>query len=170
MKGFQRSLRRAGVRQSNVAPSLHRYRQRALSVAVTDPGSANAPFTAVVGDFPEGNIVFLAGIGYFTLTRVSTGLAATFAGNISLGSAPTADATLNGAEVDLLPSTALQAAVAGVSTGNRLASSTAAVLDNTDGSLEINLNGFIADASISATDAFLLDANFALLYAVVMDD
>lgn len=170
MKGFQRSLRRAGLTQGGATPTIQRYKQRALSVSITDPGAANAPFTAVVGDFPQGNILFLGGIGYFQLTRVGTNLAATFGGNISLGSAATADATLNGAEVDLLPSTALVTAVAGVSAANRLANATAAMLDNTDGSLEINLNGFIADASISGNDAFLLNADIALAFAVLLDD
>lgn len=170
MKGLQRSLRRSGLRGNAATPVIHRVRRLGLPVSITDPGDANAGFTAVIGDLPEGNIGFLMGVGYFILTKNDADLTDTFTGNISVGTAPTADATLNGAEVDVLPSTAIQAAVAGVSSGNRLTNVTPLVLNNTDGSLELNLNGFIANAAISADAALLVDVDLHLVLAMLGDN
>lgn len=168
MKGLTRSLRRS-IR-APAAPLILPYKVRGLTIDVADPGGANAFFTGVLGDLPEGNILLLGAIGYFTLTRGDTDITATFTGNIAVGSAATADATLNGSEVDILPSTALAAGVSGVSSANRLANATAVMLNNTDGSLELNLNGFIADAAIAAASSLLVSADMSLLIAKMMDD
>lgn len=168
MKGLPRSTRRGPpLLQKLLKP---RYVIRAQQVTVTDPGSANAPFTAVLGDFPEGNLLFLGGIMNAQLTAVSGGITATFTGNIALGSAPTADATLNGSEVDIIASTAITTAVSSVSAYKRYANATAVMLDNTDGSLELNLNGFIADAAISANGVLSVDAMIELALVPLLDD
>lgn len=170
MKGFPYSL---GRNRAADVPAVvrRRFSFASLAASITDPGSANAPFTAVIpNDLPEGNIALLAAVGYITVTKNDADISATFGGNIAVGSAPTADATLNGAEVDILPSTALATGVAGVSADNRLTNVTPVMLNNTDGSLELNLNGFIADASISGDGAILMTGYVELAFAVMGDD
>lgn len=166
-KGLNRSLNRAkgsSMLKRIVCPIV------AKTATITDPGSANAPFTLVVGELPEGNILVHGAIAYLQLTRGDTDITTTFTGNVALGSAPTADATLNGSEVDLIASTAITAATSGVSATKRYSNATPVMLDNTDGSLEINLNGFIADAAISADSSVIVDGSVELLVSVLGDD
>lgn len=171
-KGYPRGLAR-GVAQSS------QLRRRLFiplvnkAVTITDPGGANAGWTVELGDFPEGNILFDGAVMNISLTKNDADLTDTFTGNVALGTAPTADATLNGSEVNLIPSTAITTAVAGVSAVKRYASTTTetgAIHDNTDGSLEVNLNGYIADAAISADAALLVNGWVCILYSVINDD
>lgn len=169
-KGLPRS-------QKHANPAITQAVKQAIAVknvAITVDGATGIGFgTAVLGDFPAGNIVILGCVSYIQITKVTAaGTTDTFTGNYSLGSAPTADSTLSGAEVDIIPSTALSAATAGVSPLTRGATTTAtAMLDNTDGSLEINLNVLIADASISANGQILrADGIIHILYSVLGDD
>jgi hypothetical protein len=95
----------------------------------------------------------------------------TFTGAFSIGSAPTADATLAGVEVDIVPQTTLSAATARVSPRTRAVNVTQFMLDNTDNSLEININVLIDDASVSANNnACLLNGEIQILYSVMLDD
>jgi hypothetical protein len=158
-KGLKRSAKKA-QRRTQMVPI------RALQIAITDPGSANAPFTAVVGGLPRGYIQFEGATASLQLTKVSGGLTDTFTGNIAAGTTPTADATLDGTDVNILPSTAITAASAGVSAAKRYSNVTPLLLDNSDGSLEINLNGFIADAAISADGVLQVDGFIEVAYTV----
>lgn len=129
--------------------------------------------TAVVADLPEGNILFLGAAFQGTLTKNTAGIVADFDGDISFGSAPTADTTLSGAEVDLIPSTSTPQAVSSVSTIRAVSTGTESgtILDNTDGSKEINVNVLIDDADVSADDQTLtLKGVLKLVYAVMLDD
>ena len=88
-----------------------------------------------------------------------------------IGSAPTADATLSGSEVDIIASTALGAATAGVSPRARGTNATQVILDNTDGSLELNLNLLIDDANISAdSQSLTASGELHIVYSVLGDD
>ena len=76
-------------------------------------------------------------------------------------------------EVDLIQSTALGAATAKVSPvarGTHAVAITGTVLDNTDGSLELNLNLLIDDANISGAADFTATGVVELSYIILGDD
>lgn len=107
--------------------------------------------TSVIRGLPEGNLLFLGAVAnlQFSGSGADANLADTWAGDYAIGTAPTADLTLAGAEVDIIPSTALAAATAEVSPITRGESTANAVMfDNTDGSLELNLQVLIDAADI----------------------
>lgn len=166
MKGLIRSLSRNPVRQA-----VRKQVVRLSNVAISVAGTTGVGFgSAVIGDLPEGNILVLGAVSYLQFTTVDADVQATFDGDYSIGSATTADAALAGAEVDIIPSTALGAATAGVSPVVRGAQGAQAVLDNTDGSLELNLNLLIDDANISGTGDFTVSGYVVLVYSVLGDD
>lgn len=164
MKGLPRSLAHANLGVSKNIP--------VRNLAVRTTGATGVGFgTAVIRDLPEGNILLLGAVAYLQFTKLDAGTLATFDGDYAIGSAPTADATLSGAEVDVIPSTAIGAATAGVSPLARGANATQVILDNTDGSLELNLNLLIDDASVSADDQdFTVSGVVTLAYIVLGDD
>lgn len=164
MKGLPRSLAHANIGVSRNIP--------VRNLAIRTTGATGVGYgTAVIRDLPEGNILLLGAIAYLQFTKLDAGTTATFDGNYAIGSAPTADATLSGAEVDIIPSTALGAATAGVSPMVRGANATQVMLDNTDGSLELNLNLLIDDAAVSADDQdFTVNGVVSLAYIVMGDD
>ena len=119
-------------------------------------GAAGIGFgSLVVGDFPAGNVLFLGAVSYMTFTGPTSGdLDDTWEGDYALGTTPASDATISVADEDIVPETALAAATAEVSPRTRATQADGAkagqVFDNTDGSLELNLNLLIDDANISA--------------------
>lgn len=149
MKGYFRGLSRGSASQQEVLRLRRRIND---TFTVTDPGAANAWFTRPALALPKGKFLLLGARFQFTLTGLDANTITTFGGNISLGSAATADATLNASEIDIIASTALAAAVAKVSTNdfNSTPTEHAKFIDNTAGTKVVNVNGFIADASISA--------------------
>ena len=170
MKGFIRALGRGRPQQRAVI----RQRVKVNGLAIQVDGATGVGWgPAVAGDFPEGNICFLGAVAYLQFTKAAgaSGITATFTGNYSIGSTPTADATLSTTDADIVGSTAISAATAGVSPVTRGTGVTAVILDNTDGSLELNLNLTIADAAISADDQDLtVTGSIDLIYAVMGDD
>jgi hypothetical protein len=168
MKGLIRALSRGPAQNQ----AVRRQRVKLNALAIRTSGAAGVGFgTAVIGDLPAGNILFLGAAAYLQFTKLDAGTIATFDGDYSVGSAATADASLTGAEVDIIPSTALGAATAGVSPMARGVNSTQTMLDNTDGSLELNLNLLIDDASVSADDQdFTVTGYVDLVYSVLGDD
>lgn len=148
---------------------------RISSVSVTVDGASGVGFgSAVIGDFPEGNIVFLGAVAYLTLTGpTSASLSDTWSGDFGVGTTPAGDATITAGDVDIIQSTAVGPAVAEVSPRTRathLAADVGEVHDNTDGSLELNLNVLVDDADISA-DGIVMTADGELFLAfVVMGD
>jgi len=143
---------------------------------VIDGASGVGVGTVVIGDFPEGNIHFMSAVSYLSVVGAGgqAGLSDTWAGDYGIGTTPAADATITAADVDIIPSTALAAATAEVSPRTRGASLTAApiaILDNTDGSLEINMNVLVDDADISAdTMLATLQGELEIAYMVMGDD
>lgn len=170
MKGFVRALTRGKPQNAPVVRQRVKLRNKPIQVnGLTGVGWG----TTVVGDLPDGNILFLGATAYlqFTKAAAASGIQAAFDGDYSIGSAPTADAALAGAEVDIVPSSALGAATAGVSPVARGANATQVMLDNTDGSLELNLNLLIDDANISADAQDLtVSGVIDLAYIVLGDD
>lgn len=169
MKGLVRSLSR-GASKDQVAKT------KAIVVedlAVTVDGATGVGFgTAVLGDFPEGNILFLGAVSYMQFAgAVTAGLLDTWEGDYSIGSTATADATLATTDVDIVASSPIAAATAELSPVTRGSGATQVILDNTDGSLELNLNLIIDDASISADDVVLtVNGVLHIAYIVLGDD
>lgn len=173
MKGLIRSLSR-GRSQLKQNVTRHKIRVENLSVTVSATGSAVGFGTAVAGDIPEGNILLLGAAAYLTLAGSGSdaNLVDTWNGDFAVGSAPDADGSLAGAEVDMLPSTAVGPAVAEVSPRTRSVNATQVMLDNTDGSLEMNLNVLIDAADITDDQSVILTVNgeIELVYIVLGDD
>lgn len=166
MKGLIRSLRNNQSRQPIVRKDIQ---VKALALSVD--GTSGVGFgSVVIGDLPQGNLLFLGATSYMRFTEADADVQDTFDGDYSIGTAATADASLSGAEVDIIPSTALGAATGGVSPRVRGANATPAMLDNTDGSLELNLNLLIDDANISGTGSFTVSGSLSLLFAILGDD
>lgn len=174
-KGLPRSLARSGAHGGSTSGVVKTIRVAAVALSVT--GATGVGWaTAVVGDFPQGNILLMGCTSYLQFTKgaAASGIQATFDGDYSLGTTPTADNTLSGTDVNVVPSTALGAAVAGVSPVVRGASSGGAmgtILDNTDGSLELNVNLLIDDANISAdAQPMTVSGTISIAYMVMLDD
>lgn len=169
-KGLRRSL--GGIASQPQKQTVIKQQVSLRNVAVTVAGLTGVGFgTAVIGDLPEGNVLFLGAVANLTVVGSGTGHVATFNGDFAIGTAPTADATLAGAEVNVIPSTAVGPAVANVAPVARGANATAAVIDNTDGSAELNLQLLIDDADISANGVvFTVSGELMLVYTMLLDD
>lgn len=171
-KGLARSLARGSIARQTVQKLI----QPVNGVALEVDGATGVGFgTAVVGDFPEGNILLLGAIAYMAFTGPgAAGLTDTWEGDFSIGTTPTADGALAGTEVDIIPSTPIAAATAEASPRTRgasVAAVTGVIHDNTDGSLEINLNLLVDDASISADNiAMTVQGELHVSFIVLGDD
>lgn len=164
MKGLPRSLAHANIGMSKNIP--------VRNLAIRTTGATGVGFgTAVIRDLPEGNLLLLGAVAYLQFTKLDAGTTDTFDGDYAIGSAATADADFGDAgEADIIPSTAIGAATAGVSPMARGANATQVILDNTDGSLELNLNLLIDDASVSADDQDFTVSGVVTLALIVLGD
>lgn len=172
-KGLPRSLSR-GVPQARPVIK-ERISVENVTVTVTATGAAIGFGSAVLGDFPEGNILLLGAVALlsFAGSGSDANLSDTWSGDYGVGSAPIADADLGDtADVDIIPSTALDTASAEAHGLTRGANATQVMLDNTDGSLEINLNVLIDAADIDDDESVDITVNGSLdiLYSVLGDD
>jgi hypothetical protein len=170
-KGLPRSMSRGAAARQEVIKQEFVIRG---TVAVTAAGAAVGFGTAVIGDLPEGNILLLGAVAYVQLAAsgVDPNIDATWDGDFSIGTAPTADVTLSGGEIDIIGSTALGAATAEVSPRVRAANGTQAIFDNTDNSLELNLNVLVDAVNIvdGATVNLTASGVLQLVYVVMLDD
>jgi hypothetical protein len=173
MHGLTRSLKRGGnLVKQNI--TRHTIKVRDLSLTVSATGAAVGFGTVVAGDIPEGNVMFLGAVGYlkFDGSGSDANLTADWEGDFSVGTTGTADVTLDGTDVDILPSTPLAAATAEQGVRTRAVNITGAIFDNTDGSLEINISALIDAADITDDQSVILTVNgeIELIYVVVLDD
>lgn len=170
-KGLPRYLARGGSRRKGIIKQTINI---SGTVSVTATGVSVGFGTSVIGDLPEGNILLLGAIAYVSLAGSGSdaNLDATWDGDFSIGTAPTADVTLRRSEVDIIGSTALGAATAEVSPRVRAVNATQAMFDNTDGSLELNLNVLIDAANIvdGSTVNLTASGTLQLVYVVMLDD
>jgi hypothetical protein len=150
-KGLKRSL--SGAVSTHV---IIKDLIKVSAVSLTVAGASGVGFGSIAaGDFPQGNILFLGCVAYMTFTGpISGSLSDTWAGDYGVGTTPASDGTITVGDVDIVSSTALAAATAEVSPRTRGVqndgSLAGVMFDNTDDSLEINLNLLIDDADISA--------------------
>jgi len=170
MKGLPRSTARAKQALAPVVKRTIPLRNFPIVVA----GATGVGFgSAVVMDLPEGNILLLGLVvnATFSKSAGATGVQDTFDGDFGLGTTPASDATITGGDVDLIASTALNAATAGVSPVKRATQATQAIIDNTANDLEINLNLLIDDANISAdAQTIYVNGDVVVAYIVMSDD
>lgn len=172
-KGLPRSHSRGEALKQDIIRQTFVAKDLALTVA----GAAGVGFgSAVLGGLPEGNILLLGATSYLTFTGpISGSLDDDWQGDYGIGSAPVADADLGDAsDDDFIPSTAIGAATVEVSPRTRGASGTTeggTILDNTDGSLELNVNLLVDDADIGADGlVFTVDGELHIAYIVLGDD
>jgi len=170
-KGLPRSLSRGDKRKQEIIKERIRI---SGSVSVLAAGAGVGFGTLVIGDFPEGNILFLGAVTNinFSGTGSDANLTATWNGDFGIGTEPDANGTLASTEVDIIASTAIGPAVAEIAPQVRGANATQAIFDNTDGSLEINLNVLIdaADITDAATVVLTITGELLLCYTVLGDD
>lgn len=168
MKGLPRSLARA----PKTAPALRRVtiNVKALQVTITDPGAAVGFGAAAFGTLPEGNVLIVGAIANLILSSASAGITSTFTSNFAVGTGATADATLSGNEVNIIPSTGTSAATAKVSPLTRGANSTAVMIDNTAKDQNLQMNITVPDASLTAGSVMQVDGVVHLAYVVLGDD
>ena len=138
--------------------------------------------TVVIGGLPEGNILFLGAVSYLTLTGpTSADLADDFQGDYSIGTAPNTDDELMFlTDSDIIVGTPIAAATAEVSPKTRSTTNHDAVdlgllskiFDNTDGSIELNLNVLLDDGEITNLASVDITAKGVLhiAFAIMGDD
>lgn len=168
-KGLPRSRRHP----SPFAPAIRLDQSFEVTLDNLDGATGVAWETAPIGDFPAGNILILGAVLNATMTKDTANIIDAFNGDFSVGTTATTDTTLDGTDVDVIPSTATGTASGGsrVIRGASTASVGGTVFDNTDGSLELNLNVLIDDASIDADDQSVTVAGtLHLVYAILGDD
>lgn len=169
-KGFPYSMSRAKGGDVPLKKTTLAIRNLAISVAAVSTGIGWG--TAVIGDFPEGNILILGTVANLQFTATGTNATTTFDGDFSIGTTPTADSTLSTTDADIIASTALGAATARVSPVARGALGTPFLVDNTTGSLELNLNLLIDAANITddTTVPLTVTGEIYIAYIVLGDD
>jgi hypothetical protein len=170
-KGLPRSMSRGDkIRQELVKETI----TVSGTVTVSATGAAIGYGSLVISGLPQGNILFLGAAAYIGLAGSGSdaNLADTWSGDYGIGTTPADDATITGTDVDIIPSTAVGAATAEVIAETRGVNSTQAMFDNTDGSLELNLNVLIDAANITDDESVDLTASgkLALAYIVLLDD
>lgn len=143
-------------------------------VTVSATGSAVGFGSVVVEGLPEGNILLLGAVGNvgFAGSGSDDNLTDTWSGDFGLGTTPASDATISGADEDILPETAIGAAVSEVIAATRAVNATQAMLDNTANDLELNLNLLIDAANIADDESvdITLSGTLHLVYIVLGDD
>lgn len=168
-KGLQRSLSRAP--QSTAQVITRRYQLKDFPVTVV--GATGVGFGAgVIAGLPAGNILLLGAVAYAQFSKNGDAdVQDAFDGDFSIGTVPTVDVDVADAgEANIIASTAFGAATAGLSPALRATNATPVIIDNTDGSGELNLNVLIDDANISGTATFLVNGSLNLSYIVLGDD
>jgi hypothetical protein len=148
-----------------------------LLVNVVATGAAIAFGTAQIAGLPQGHLMFLGAMARVEVAGpgASGDLSDTWAGDFGVGTTPVDDATITAGDDDIVPSTALAAATAEVSpftSGVSTASEAPAIIDNTAGLLELNLN-ILVDAADIVDDTnvdLLVDGVLHIAYIVIGDD
>lgn len=170
-KGLPRSIAR-----SDLADLMKVQRKTILiSAALSFTGVTDTAVfatTELSEGLPEGNILLLGAVANVTLTGpTSDDLADDFQGDLSVGTAATADTTLNGLEVNVIASTAIAAATAEVEV-TRATNATTAFIDNTAAATGLHLN-VVLDAN-EVTNAEVVEiaatGEVEIFYAVLGDD
>ena len=137
----------------------------AVSVTITDNGTAGGQGSVKLYDFPEGLITFLGATANVAITE-SGGVNNTAAVLAAIGSAAVGagDATLSSTEADMIPSTSCTLTS---SLGTFAGKSTTALLATFDGTataLDAYLNFAVSDASTTANATLSLTGSVTLVW------
>jgi len=140
-----------------------------MTVTVTSTGAAIGFGSVQISDFPEGNILVLGLAGTLGLagSGADANLAATWAGDFGIGTTPASDATISVGDEDMVTEAAIGPATAEVVAAFRVAQATQGIFDNTDGSLELNLNVLIDAADIVDDTSVVLTLSGTLEIAYI---
>lgn len=167
MKGLIRSTGRSVGTRSKIRKLVIPVRNAQLAVVDGAPGFG----FLVVSGMDQGNILFLGAVSYLQFVTASANIIDAFTGTMSIGTAGTIDSDIGDTgEVNIIASTAIGAATLKVSPIIRGTNVTSALIDNTDGDNNLNLNLLVADASISGTATFTVNGVVNLAYIVLGDD
>lgn len=170
MKGLPRSLSRGPkARRATVVERL------TLNEVLTFTGATGVAVfaTKALTGLPEGNILLLGAVSNLTFTGpTSADLADDFQGDYGIGTTAASDATITGADVDLIGSTQIPAATAEVSANVRATNATQAIIDNTTGAGAINLNVLLDADEVANTKAvdITVTGTVDIAYIVLGDD
>lgn len=171
-KGLPRSLSRGSAAAQTVSKLKISLKDAQVTVAAAS--TAVGFGTVVIGDFPEAQIKMIGAAAklQFSGSGADDNLTADWEGDFSIGTTATADVTLDGTDVNIIASTAIPAATAEVSPEVNAINGTDAVFDNTDGSLEVNLNVLIDAADITDDESVVLtvDGIVEITYITLLDD
>lgn len=171
-KGLPRSLSRGS--QAVQAITKRTIAVRSLELTFTGATGVAVEATAVLEGLPEGNILLLGAVANlaFAGSGSDANLADDFQGDFGIGTTPADDNTISGADVDIIASTAIGPAVAEAIGTVRAANATQAIIDNTAGTAELNLNVLLdADEVTNAQDSVVtVDGEVYLAYIVLGDD
>lgn len=175
MKGLVRSLGR-GAPLDQIASKILLQPRRGSATFTVDGATGIGFGSVVLGGLPQGNILLLGAVAYMSPAGPGgdAGIADTWAGDFGIGTTPASDGTLTAGDIDIIDTTALAAATAEVAPRTRGVPVTPivpAILDNTDGSLEVNFNVLVDDADISA-DAipFTVEGEVWISFIMLGDD
>jgi len=174
-KGLPRSLARGRKARQEIVKEV---REFDVTFTVAASGSAAGLGTAVIGDLPEGNILLLGAVCYVQFSTADTDFTATWDGSFGVGTTADADGTIvNTTDADIVQQTTIAAATSRVSpltrgVGPEIVNGTPLVVDNTDGSLELNLNLVVdaADVTDGEDGEFNAVGKLHLAYIVLGDD
>lgn len=171
MKGLKRSLDRGNSLEQHIIKST--LQMDALFLPMTNVPFDTAWGTIALDRFKKGNVLFLGARADIIFAKTDANISNTFEGIFSFGTEPsTSNADLVGAFADLIPAFLLGPASSGVTSNERAWSLTQAgeVFDNTDSSLDVNLNIHIFDDSIFNHSALLVTGNITTAYLLLGDD
>jgi hypothetical protein len=170
-KGLPRSMSRGTPIRQEILKLV--FPVRNLTFNITGVATTVMFASLPIGRLPEGNIDILGAVSYFAISGPggNANLVDTWDGFMSIGSAATADNALAGAEVNIIPSTALGPAVAEIHSRLRVANPTSIIIDNTAGNLNLNLNILVNADAVTATQTvpFNVSGELHLLLAVLGD-
>lgn len=155
-KGLPRSLSR-GKTSAQIVTKL-KIPLNGLSVTVTSVAAAIGFGSVIIGGLPEAHLKIMAVAVNIQLSGsgADANLADTWLGDFGIGTTPASDATISGDDVNLIEATPMPAATAEVGPLFIVANGVDLILDNTDGSLEVNLNVLIDAADIVDDESVIL--------------
>jgi len=164
-KGLSRSISRGNaLQQASVAV------RATVNTTITVDGATGIGFgSAAIAGLPEAHLLFLGGRADLTFTEADAGMSDTWSGDFGIGTTPADDGTITAADVDLVGSTALGPATAGVASAAADVT-TPAVIDNSAGTGEVNLNLLVDDADISADGVAVTVTGYVTLAVVALGD
>ena len=173
-KGLPRSLRAGPDRDKLVVKKDYVI---SGSLDITGVAATVDAGTFVISGLPQGNLLLLGAVAYVSVDAgADVHVIDNWAGDYGIGTIPNADVDLADAgDDDIIPSTALAAGAADKLAPLTRGASTATeqiIIDNTDGSLELNLNLLIDDNVITDAEVgtFVVTGTLHVAMIVLGDD